>query len=545
MHPIKKRGKHVICADTNIRGILNLSMPQMGKTTYTLSETECCIDMLNINLVYQYNISVEDVMEKAKPYAFTCERITEKDMLKYRNALIRDEDPQLPTMLVGIMDVYRAAYLEGLLLWCKERGIPRRMIVDEYDVFGIGFDDRTDCVARDNWLKMVMDQRLVNLIEFNSATNINGMVSNYTWTEINKIQPYDGYCGWDTVQFSTLDESHFTDMLNGEITAQMKRKLARAYESNENMLINLHDNTVKHDAIAQAMVNGDIYDNIKTINYASGETLADVPKNNTLIVGGKKFSRSVSVPNLTTMAYYRKSPPAIANLLQATGRVLGNRRCDPTVITTPQLAKIIEHSFKLEQKIIDHDILYEPHDQRIKWLEEQVANMPTGTRLFTDKSNGYIESKSATFQVVDDASGYFKFDHWHEIDMPQQLWDNWEIKLKNKETGPQMLALCEAAHPHIKDIKGVKDDSDGKNAAARRYIAVRENLEGGYNRYVNSKNSKRKLPILFGAQRGKPGKGFLIVRDADIHEYTDKCYHHNEYGEKMRLVNKQIKKGRN
>ena len=248
----------------------------------------------------------------------------------------------------------------------------------------------------------------------------------------------------------------------------------------------------------------------------------------------------MSVPNLTTVAYYRHSSPAIANLLQAVGRVLGNRRCDPTVITTPRLANITEWAFKLEQKILDHDILYEPHEDRIKWLEEQIENAPTGTKVFTEKSNGYIESRRAKYKVVKEAEGYFKFDHWYEIDMPNQLWDNWEIKPKNGETGPQMLALCEAAYPHIKQIKGFKDESEGKNAAARRYIAVRENLQGGYNRYVNSKNSKRKLPILFGAQRGKPGKGFLIVRDADIHEYTDKCYHHNEYGEKMRLVNKSI-----
>lgn len=524
----------------NVRKILNLSMPQMGKTTYTLSETECCIDMLNINLVYDYKISVEDVMEKAKPYAFTCEPITKKATEKYRCSLIRNEDPKLPNMMVGIMDVYRGEHLEGLLVWCKERGIPVRMIVDEYDVFGIGFDDRSKCADRDEWLDLVINQKLVNLLEFNSATNINGMISDNDWTEINKLKPYDGYCGWDTVQFATLDDSHFTDMLNGEITTQMKRKLARAYESNENILINLDDSIAKHNVIEQTMVSGGIYDNIKQINYASGETLADVPQNNTLIIGGKKFSRSVSVPNLTTMAYYRQSPPAIANLLQAIGRVLGNRRCDPTVITTPQLANITEWAFRLEQKILDDDILYEPHESRIKWLEEQIENAPDQTKVFTEKSNGYIESRRPKYKVVADASGYFKFDHWYEIDMPNHVWDNWEIKTKNKETGPQMLALCEAAHPHIKDIKGVKDESDGKNAAARRYIAVRENLEGGYNRYVNSKNSKRKLPILFGAQRGKPGKGFLIIRDADIHEYTNKCYHHNEYGEKMRLVNKSI-----
>ena len=110
-------------------------------------------------------------------------------------------------------------------------------------------------------------------------------------------------------------------------------------------------------------------------------------EHNTLI-GGQKFI-VVSIPNLTTMFYYRRSLPNIANVLQAAGRVLGPRKFDPTIITTPELARSIEQGYQLEQKIIDEEILYLPPKDRIRWLNEQVQNLDS-VRLFTDKSNGYL-----------------------------------------------------------------------------------------------------------------------------------------------------------
>ena len=46
--------------------------------------------------------------------------------------------------------------------------------------------------ARDEWLKMVIDEQLVDLIEFNSATNISGVISDYHWTNVNRIKPMRG-----------------------------------------------------------------------------------------------------------------------------------------------------------------------------------------------------------------------------------------------------------------------------------------------------------------------------------------------------------------
>ena len=518
--------------------VINVSQPQMGKTTHTLSETETCVEFLNLNLVFEYNITVEDVLQKAQAYDFTCERVDKRLVKSIRRSLIKNEDPELPTMLCGIMDVYRADWLEGVLVWAKHRGQPVRMILDEYDVFGIGHKQRGDAYSdRDEWLKMVMDEQLVDLIEFNSATNISGVISDYTWTNVNRIKPYEGYCGWDSVQLDTLDASHFEDLLNGTLTPQLQRKLARAYESHENILVNLNDRTEAHETIARAVDFG-CYENIKQINYTSDDTLVDLSAHNTLIVGGQKFGRSVSIPNLTTMFYYRRSLPVIANVLQAAGRVLGPRKFDPTIVTTPELAKSIEQGYLLEQKIIDEEILYDTPENRVKWLNEQI-DMLDSVRLLTDKSNGYHESKRAEYQVVDDVTGFYKFDHFNAIDMPMDLWNDWEIKADNRRTSQAMLKICESLFPHIKDIKGVRDEGDGPNAAYRRYIAIKENLDNGYNRYVNSKRSKRKLPIMYGRQRGRPGKGFLILRDPDI-EYSEQCWHHNEYGQKVRLVQKSV-----
>ena len=520
-----------------MQSIINVSQPQMGKTTHTLRETETCIEFLNLNMVFEYNITVEDVLKKAEAYDFTCERVDKRLAHNIRRSLIHNEDPDLPTMLCGIMDVYRGDWLEGVLVWAKHRGQPVRMIVDEYDVFGIGHTHREGYAARDEWLKMIMDQQLIDLMEFNSATNISGVISDYAWTNVNRIKPYEGYCGWDTVQLDTLDASHFEDLLNGTLTPQLQRKLARAYESHENVLMNLNDRTEAHETIARTVDFG-CYENIKQINYTSDDTLVDVDEHNTLIVGGQKFGRSVSIPNLTTMFYFRRSLPNIANVLQAAGRVLGPRKYDPTIVTTPELARSIEQGHQLEQKIIDEEILYLAPEERVRWLNEQVQNLDS-IRLFTSKSNGYRESKRAEYQVVDDVTGFYKFDYWNEIDMPMPLWTAWEDSSQGRQTSQAMLKICEAKFPHIKDIKGVRDEGDGKNAAYRRYIAIKEYLDNGYNRYVNSKRSKRKLPILYGRQRDIPGKGFLIVRDPDI-EYSEQCWHHNEYGQKMCLVQKSV-----
>ena len=516
-----------------------LVQPQMGKTTHTLRETETCIDFLNLNMVFEFNITVEDVLQKAKPYPYSTERLDRKIARNTRKGLIVDEDYVLPTMFVGIWDVYRAEHVESLLLWAKHRGIPTRMILDEYDVFGVGHTRREACSARDESVNMLMQRELIDILEMNSATNISGVISDIKLTDVNRIKPYDGYCGWESLQIVTLDEHHFTDLLNGHLTNEFKRKLGRSYQSQENVLMNLHDRTEEHETIATAVDFG-AYSNIKTINYSTNDSLDDIPESNTLIVGGQKFGRSVSIPNLTTCFYYRKSIPAIATLLQAVGRVLGPRPFDPVVVTTPTLARSIEQGFNLEQKIIDEEILLYPPTERVQWLNEQVQNLDC-VKLFTAKSNGYRESKRAEYRVTEDVEGFHKFDHWFEIDMPLELWEAWEDKSRARETSQAMLKICESLYPHIKDIQGIRDEGEGKNAANRKYIAIRKYNDDGYGRYVDRKGSKRKLPILYGRQRGVPGKGFLILRDPD-QEYHDKCWHHNEYGQKVRLVQKIIER---
>ena len=71
-----------------MQSIINVSQPQMGKTTHTLEETETCIEFLNLNMVFEYNITVEDVLQKAEAYSFTCERVDKRLAQSIRKSLI-------------------------------------------------------------------------------------------------------------------------------------------------------------------------------------------------------------------------------------------------------------------------------------------------------------------------------------------------------------------------------------------------------------------------------------------------------------------------
>ena len=162
----------------------------MGKTTHTLRETENCIDFLNLNMVFEFNITLEDVLQKAKPYPYSTESLDRKIARNTRKGLIIDEDYVLPTMFVGIWDVYRAEHVESLLLWAKHRGIPTRMILDEYDVFGVGHTRREACSARDESVNMLMQRELIDILEMNSATNISGVISDIKLTDVNRIKVF-------------------------------------------------------------------------------------------------------------------------------------------------------------------------------------------------------------------------------------------------------------------------------------------------------------------------------------------------------------------
>ena len=52
-----------------MKKIINISDgTQKGKTTHILKETETCTEFVNINLVYEYNVVLEDVLQKAKQF---------------------------------------------------------------------------------------------------------------------------------------------------------------------------------------------------------------------------------------------------------------------------------------------------------------------------------------------------------------------------------------------------------------------------------------------------------------------------------------------
>ena len=57
----------------SMKKIINISDgTQKGKTTHILKETETCTEFVNINLVYEYNVVLEDVLQKAKQFNISC-----------------------------------------------------------------------------------------------------------------------------------------------------------------------------------------------------------------------------------------------------------------------------------------------------------------------------------------------------------------------------------------------------------------------------------------------------------------------------------------
>jgi len=71
-------------------------------------------------------------------------------------------------------------------------------------------------------------------------------------------------------------------------------------------------------------------------------------------------------------------------------------------------------------------------------------------------------------------------------------------------------------------------------------VAIKMYNENAYQKYVVSKSNYRKYPIMFGIQRRNPGKAFVIVWDQDV-EYSEKTYHHDDEGNRVKLVPKYIK----
>ena len=69
----------------SMKKIINISDgTQKGKTTAVLKETETCTEFVNINLVYEYNVVLEDVLQKAKQFNISCATIDAKEIAKYR-----------------------------------------------------------------------------------------------------------------------------------------------------------------------------------------------------------------------------------------------------------------------------------------------------------------------------------------------------------------------------------------------------------------------------------------------------------------------------
>jgi hypothetical protein len=519
------------------RVIANIAEPQKGKTTYTLSETETCLEYSNINLVFEYNIVVQDVLEKAKQYDFTCAGITNSLLQQYRKEMLQGLVPAIPDMMVGIMDTYRASYLEGYLVWAQETGLPVRTILDEYGTYEVGFTQfyksKGKYIARDKWIELAIKNEWFEILEVNDATNVNGIISDMIFDEVNIMPGYEGYCGWDSLQVQDLSEEDFQSMLEGDISPSIRRKLGRAWDAHENILINLSDDTDDHSKLVNALQSTEYADSAKDINYKSENTLSDIRGTNTCIVGGKSFGRSVTIPNLTTMCYYRKTMPAVANLLQAAGRVLGKRRFDPLLITTPSLRKALEQGVILEKAIADQEMHLEKPELRHRWLKEQIKDLGE-MKLFTSKSNGWTE-KSQSYEVTNDIDGLLKADRYHPVYMGEELWNDWENKEKSRNLGKQFNAVCESHLPFLKDIEGVKDRNDN---SARRWVAIKHH-QGHHKRYVHSKANYREYPYMIGRHPDKPGWGYCIEK---LQDHGDKTYHHNEKGETVRLVSKTIER---
>lgn len=520
-----------------MKKIINVSDgTQKGKTTAVLKETETCTEFVNINLVYEYNVVLEDVLQKAKQFNISCATIDAKEIAKYRIALIKDEkDLVIPDMLVGILDYHRFAILESFMVWLHERKWPVRTILDEWDVYQIGYENRRLNRLRDNCIqKMMTAEWAPDILELISATNFAGVLSDIMYDDVQEIAGYEGYCGWDELQINTVPESDLIDFLNdGTLSSTLRRHLNRAWISQENILINMSHKIEDHNKIADSLSQTQWQGNSKVINHKSADSLTEIPQSNTCIIGGHSFGRSVSVPNLTTMLYYRPNLQVSAPLLQAVGRVLGPREVNPVVITTEQNRRAIEQSIDLERKIITEEVLRWTPNERHSWVIDQAKGYDENLKMFGLKSNGFKETNNPRYEVVtkEEVIGLHKADDYFKFDVSMEDWEAWEVDGKvneswwNKYCKDAFAPMIEKQHP--------------EPISNRTRVSIKEYLDNGYRRYVHSKNNFRKYPIMTGRIPEEPGKGFIIFHDQE-QEFTANTWHHNHLGQPVRLVNKVV-----
>ena len=521
-----------------MKKIINISDgTQKGKTTHILKETETCTEFVNINLVYEYNVVLEDVLQKAKQFNISCAKIDAKEIAKYRTALIKDEeDLGIPNMLVGILDHHRFAILESFMVWLHERKWPVRMIFDEWDVHQIGYIlHRMEGILKDNCIqKMMTAEWAPDILELISATNLAAIISDIMYDDVQEIKGYEGYCGWDELQINTVPESDLTDFLNdGTLSLALRRHLYRAWISHENILFNMSHKIEDHNKIANSLSQTQWQGKSKVINHKSADSLVEIPQSNTCIIGGHSFGRSVSVPNLTTLLYYRPNLQVSASLLQAVGRVLGPREVNPVVITTEQNRRAIEQGIDLERKILAEDALRWTPDERHRWLQDQAKGYDENIKMFGVKSNGFKETNNPRYEVVtkEEIEGFHKADDYFEFDVTVEDWEAWE---KGSEVNESWWdKYCKVAFAPLIAKQHPEPISNRTRDSIKQY------LDNGYRRYVHSKNNFRKYPIMTGRIPEKPGKGFIIFHDQE-QKFTANTWHHNHLGQPVRIVDKVV-----
>lgn len=421
-------------------------------------------------------------------------------------------------MYVGIMDYHRASYMEGFLEWCKHRKIPTRFVLDEYDVYQLFYESRR-IVIRDEWLDMIIARDLIDILEVNSASNVSGVISHINkWEKVNKISPFINCLTWDDLidNISTLDESHFIDLRNGIITKKIERKLEDLWGYKNNIAINIHHEIDGHKKIAKSLE--DLSNDIRTINYKSKDSLKDLDDTGYALIGGNKFSRSISIPHLHAMLYYRQNLPNIEQLIQAPGRLLGKGSRDPKLITTPKIRDALLEAIDFNRKIQNSNILSEPRESRIQWMSEEVKSYKTVHIINSYKSNGFLEKTGPIpKKVLNNKNNKIVSESYFSFKGPIDLWNNWD-KLSGYKTGPKLKLLAEQAiNKKINDYKSIFR-SYGEDSKFRI-------------------NSDRQSKFRLGTVPNKPSLFYVIEK---LNNYSEDCIFIGEDGSMYEYINKII-----
>lgn len=321
----------------------------------------------------------------------------------------------------------------------------KHIIVDEYDQNQIGMDmnEHWVQVKRDYMLRTYDVARVIDEMTLLSATNLAGAVSNLSFDDVEYIKPGEGYsCDF---KWEQLSERDVEGLRQGQVRQTVQELIA---ECEHNVMINIHDRTVIHTAIASAIGGY----NCHIINSKQDEQFdfESLSQGKHVIIGGGMFARGQTFDRVQTLIIDKLTSHQ-ATLLQAVGRLFGYKPYPLTLACTAEQLDHIQSAFEIEQLISKEEVLMMPPSQRHEWIRNHCIPDPK-LRVFGPKSGGWRQ------QTIDDIATH----------SPEYIVD-WDSSWYSNPTVTMFQQLVEGAPPP-KGESGFLGTCKWGNRSVQRYV---------------------------------------------------------------------------